>query len=100
MPGIASTVGWRRRVDWFNHRRLLGPIGDVPPADFEQGYYEQLHESARVAGLTKMVSEDSRMIQSLGTVTDCEGPAPSIDEGACLPRETPSCPQEQFPKRC
>lgn len=22
-------------VDWFNHRRLLEPIGDLPPAEFE-----------------------------------------------------------------
>ena len=22
-------------VDWFNHRRLLQPIGDIPPAEFE-----------------------------------------------------------------
>ena len=26
-------------VDWFNHRRLLGPIGHVSPAEFEQQYY-------------------------------------------------------------
>ena len=25
----------------FNMRRLLGPIGDVPPAEFEAQYYEQ-----------------------------------------------------------
>ncbi len=27
-------------VDWFNHRRLLSSIGDVPPAEFEAMYYE------------------------------------------------------------
>ena len=37
-----ATLVW---VDWFNHRRLLGPIGDVPPAEFEAQYYVQ----ARVA---------------------------------------------------
>lgn len=26
-------------VDWFNHRRLMGPIGDVPPAEFEDAYW-------------------------------------------------------------
>jgi putative transposase len=26
-------------VDWFNHRRLLEPIGNVPPAEFEATYY-------------------------------------------------------------
>ena len=41
-----ATLEW---VHWFNHRRLLGPIGDVPPAEFEQAYYEQLDESARAA---------------------------------------------------
>ena len=32
-----ATLEW---VDWFNHRRLLGPIGNVPPAEFEQVYYD------------------------------------------------------------
>lgn len=33
-----ATLEW---VDWFNMRRLLGPIGDVPPAEFEAQYYAQ-----------------------------------------------------------
>ena len=33
-----ATLTW---VDWFNHRRLLGPIGFVPPAEYEARYYEQ-----------------------------------------------------------
>ena len=37
------------RVDWFNYRRLLGPIANVPPAEFEQAYYDRLKESATVA---------------------------------------------------
>ena len=28
-------------MDQFNTRRLLGPIGDVPPAEFEASYYSQ-----------------------------------------------------------
>lgn len=28
-------------VDWFNHRRLLEPIGYLPPAEFEARYYQQ-----------------------------------------------------------
>ncbi len=31
-----ATLEW---VDWFNHRRLLEPIGDVPPAEFEAAYW-------------------------------------------------------------
>ena len=26
-------------IDWFNHRRLHGEIGLVPPAEFEDDYY-------------------------------------------------------------
>lgn len=33
-----ATLEW---VDWFNHRRLLEPIGHRPPAEVEEAYYEQ-----------------------------------------------------------
>jgi transposase InsO family protein len=33
-----ATLNW---VDWFNPRRLLEPIGYVPPAEYEARYYEQ-----------------------------------------------------------
>jgi putative transposase len=33
-----ATLEW---VDWFNHRRLLEPIGYVPPAEFEAAFLEQ-----------------------------------------------------------
>jgi transposase InsO family protein len=32
-----ATLEW---VDWFNHRRLLEPIGNVPPAEFEASYHQ------------------------------------------------------------
>jgi len=32
-----ATLDW---VDWFNHRRLLEPIGDMPPAEYEARYYD------------------------------------------------------------
>ena len=32
-----ATLEW---IDWFNHRRLLEPIGHVPPAEFEVSYYQ------------------------------------------------------------
>ena len=28
-------------VDWFNHRRLHGELGMIPPAEFEATYYQQ-----------------------------------------------------------
>jgi len=37
-----ATLEW---VDWFNNRRLLEPIGDIPPAEKEFEYYSQLEES-------------------------------------------------------
>ena len=41
-----ATLTW---VDWFNNRRLLRPIGDRPPAEFEKLYYQQIRESAIAA---------------------------------------------------
>lgn len=38
-----ATLAW---VDGFNHRRLLGPIGNVPPAEAEEASYRLLAESA------------------------------------------------------
>ena len=43
-----ATLEW---VDWFNNRRLLEPIGNMPPAEFEVAHYRQHEESAVVAGL-------------------------------------------------
>ena len=34
-----ATLEW---VSWFNHHRLLGPIGYVPPAEAEANYYRHL----------------------------------------------------------
>ncbi len=42
-----ATLEW---VAWFNHHRLLGPIGYVPPAEAEANYYRQLaSQSSMVA---------------------------------------------------
>jgi transposase InsO family protein len=41
-----ATLDW---VDWFNHRRLLGSNGDVPPAELEATYHQQFEESAKAA---------------------------------------------------
>jgi len=44
-----ATLEW---VDWFNNRRLLEPLGYVPPAEFEEAYYRSQAAPAMVAGLT------------------------------------------------
>jgi putative transposase len=36
-------------VEWYNNRRLLEPIGDIPPAELEQAYYEQREGHAKAA---------------------------------------------------
>ena len=36
-----ATLEW---VDWFNHRRLLEPIGNIPPAEAEQRYFATLDQ--------------------------------------------------------
>ena len=36
-----ATLEW---VNWFNHRRLLEPIGNTPPAEAEQRYYAMLEQ--------------------------------------------------------
>lgn len=41
-----ATLEW---VDWFNHRRLLEPIGGIPPAEAEARYYAQAEVVARAA---------------------------------------------------
>ncbi|MBB5405190.1 transposase InsO family protein [Paraburkholderia atlantica] len=41
-----ATLEW---VDWFNNRRLFGPIGDIPLAEAEQAYYRQFQNVAKAA---------------------------------------------------
>jgi Integrase core domain len=41
-----ATLEW---VDWFNNRRLLSSIGDIPPAEAEAAYYASLEEPAAIA---------------------------------------------------
>jgi transposase InsO family protein len=41
-----ATLEW---VDWFNNKRLLEPIGNIPPAEAEARYYAQIEEAAMAA---------------------------------------------------
>ena len=42
-----ATLEW---VSWFNHQRLMGPLGYIPPAEAEANYYTQLNrQTARAA---------------------------------------------------
>jgi transposase InsO family protein len=41
-----TTLEW---VDWYNHRRLLEPIGNMLPAEAETSYYARLEQPALAA---------------------------------------------------
>ncbi len=45
-----ATLEW---VDWFNTKRLLEPIGNVPPAEAEAAYYAKQEVSLQSIRLTK-----------------------------------------------
>ena len=42
----SNSLEW---VDWFNNRRLLEPIGNIPPAEAEANYYATLEEPRMAA---------------------------------------------------
>ncbi len=41
-----ATLEW---VSWFNHQRLMEPLGYIPPAEIEASYYRQLDSQAAIA---------------------------------------------------
>ncbi len=41
-----ATLEW---VSWFNHQRLMGPLGHIPPAEAEANYYTQFNRQAAIA---------------------------------------------------
>ena len=57
-----ATLAW---VDWFNNRRLLEPIGDIPPIEFEQAYYRQREAHAQWRDSHKTVSENPGAVQGV-----------------------------------
>jgi putative transposase len=52
-----ATLEW---VDWFNHRRLLEPIGKIPPAEAEARYYAQIAGPAIAASPKQNCLRDTR----------------------------------------
>jgi len=55
-----ATLGW---VDWFNHLRLLEPIGNIPPAEAEQRYYAMLDDVPVAANLSQSASGSPGAVQ-------------------------------------
>lgn len=61
-----ATLEW---VSWFNHHRLLEPIGYIPPAEAEDNYWQQLRQPggppAAPAGSSKKGESNSRIQQTM-----------------------------------
>jgi Integrase core domain len=71
-----ATLEW---VDWFNHRRLLEPIGYVPPAEFEAAFQRQSQMSL-VGRPCRAENRDGRPPTSL--VLGAAEPARQSDAGS------------------
>ena len=52
-----ATLEW---VDWFNNRRLLEPIGNIPPAEAEARYYAELETTPWRRGLKQTCLRETR----------------------------------------
>jgi hypothetical protein len=53
-----ATLEW---IDWFNHRRLLEPIGNIQPAEAEEHYYATLDQPAMAAWLKRNSLRQTRV---------------------------------------
>ena len=49
VPAMRSIVGRQAKGDGFNHRRLLEPIGNIPPAEAEEQYYAMIEQRPMAA---------------------------------------------------
>lgn len=52
-----ATLKW---VDWFNNHRLLGPIGNIPPAELEANFYAKLDKQRIAAKLNQISLRQTR----------------------------------------
>jgi putative transposase len=71
-----ATLEW---VDWFNNRRLLEPIGNLPPAEAEAAYYAQLELTVSPRKTqTKLPPGKPGAVHLLCLWSPPGGPAPSF----------------------
>ena len=79
-----ATLEW---VDWFNHRRLLEPIGYIPPAEFEAAYYRglegEVEGSDSPASATTTVT-NAALRRSEGLVSGADCPSEGSGDGSAL----------------
>ena len=71
-------------VDWFNHRRLLEPIGNIPPAEKETNHYSQSPPPTD----KRLKQNTLRINPERFTVTVCPSTTPAVPavfHGWCAP---------------
>jgi hypothetical protein len=73
-----ATLDW---VGWYNDKRLLEPIEDIPPAEFEQMYYQSQRSGLVEARLNKNGLRKTRSGSEdrLSLLWRAERPADSVD---------------------
>jgi hypothetical protein len=62
-----ATLEW---VGWFNNRRLLEPIANIPPAEAEANFYAALETELMAAQLRKSASGKPGAVQVAPTVSE------------------------------
>jgi hypothetical protein len=70
-----ATLEW---VDWFNHRRLLEPIGNVPPAEAEARYYPRPRGSRRASAVARLWSAGVRSCRAAAAGRDRREQHPAV----------------------
>lgn len=60
-----ATLEW---VHWFNHRRSLEPIGNIPPAEAEDRYYAKLEATPIAAQESDKIASGITRGGSLGPI--------------------------------
>jgi len=83
VPVEYATLEW---VDWFNHRRLLRPIGNMPPAMFEQATMTNGKSQPGWLDLHTRVSGEPGVVPSAWC-----SPAPSCTRALSTARRRHSC---------
>ena len=83
-----ATLTW---VDWFNTRRLLEPIGYVPPAEYEAKYYAQLADESTINPDSRRGARRHSHVSH-----DADGQAAERPHGSLRPQPTEVRPADQI----
>jgi hypothetical protein len=81
-----ATLEW---VDWFNHRRLLEPIGHLPPAELEAAFHRKQLPCSTQATKPPMNPGRFSRLGPIGFLPACLVPAPACDRTLLDDEEAP-----------